>query len=76
MKPGSKYYPLFDYLRRAGADECWLTFTEIERLLQKPLPTSSRRQRFADQGVGAGRQGEVMSILVRHLQRREQLRNN
>ena len=43
MKPGSKYYPLFDYLQRHGSDECQFTFTEIERLLQKPLPASARR---------------------------------
>jgi DNA-binding transcriptional regulator YiaG len=42
MKPGSKYFPLFDYLQRCGQEEAALTFTEIEAMLGGPLPASAR----------------------------------
>ncbi len=45
MKPGSKYYPLFDHLRHCGQAECVLTFDEIEALLGSPLPKSARERK-------------------------------
>lgn len=41
MKPGSKYYPLFEYLQQCNLEETTLTFTEIETLLNSSLPTSA-----------------------------------
>jgi DNA-binding transcriptional regulator YiaG len=41
MKPGSKYYPLFDYLRQCSQEETELTFTEIETLINSSLPASA-----------------------------------
>ncbi|MGB3292107.1 MAG: helix-turn-helix transcriptional regulator [Phormidesmis sp.] len=49
MKPGSKYYPLFDYLQQRhleNADssdlaELTLTLADIECLIQNPLPASA-----------------------------------
>jgi DNA-binding XRE family transcriptional regulator len=45
MKQGSKYAPLFDYLRRALYDEVTLTFAEIEALIGETLPPSARTGR-------------------------------
>lgn len=56
IKPGSKYYPLFEYLQRCSMDrtvartdppdgsEITLTLAEIERIIQTPLPASARRR--------------------------------
>lgn len=41
MKPGSKYEPLYQHLRRSGKDELTLTFLEIERLIGDSLPDSA-----------------------------------
>ena len=48
MKPGSKYYPLFQYLQQRHIEtadssnaELTLTLTGIERLIQNPLPPSA-----------------------------------
>lgn len=40
MKPGSKYAPLHQHLRKSGKDELTLTFAEIERLVGA-LPDSA-----------------------------------
>jgi DNA-binding transcriptional regulator YiaG len=40
MKPGSKYEPLYQLLRRSGKDELTLTFAEVERLVGS-LPDSA-----------------------------------
>jgi DNA-binding transcriptional regulator YiaG len=45
MKPGSKYYPLYDYLHRCGQEETALTFTAIEAMMGSPLPASARRRK-------------------------------
>ncbi|ASC72472.1 hypothetical protein XM38_034290 [Halomicronema hongdechloris C2206] len=45
MKPGSKYYPLFEYLQRCDQDETTLTFAEIEALIGKSLPASARQRK-------------------------------
>lgn len=42
MKPGSKYYPLFNHLQRCGQLETALTFAEIEAMLGRSLPASAR----------------------------------
>ncbi|MGB3671020.1 MAG: helix-turn-helix transcriptional regulator [Phormidesmis sp.] len=52
MKPGSKYYPLFKYLQHSDkpsvvgdtAAQIRLTFSEIEHILQQPLPASARQK--------------------------------
>lgn len=44
MKPGSKYAPLYQHLRRSGQDELSLSFAEIERLIGGRLPASSARR--------------------------------
>lgn len=44
MKTGSKYGPLFEYLRNNLADEVTLSFGQIEEILQRPLPASARTQ--------------------------------
>ncbi len=45
MKPGSKYYPLFDHLRQSGKAEVVLTFAEIETLLGSALPKSALQRK-------------------------------
>jgi DNA-binding transcriptional regulator YiaG len=45
VKRGSKYWPLFEHLRRSGQDEVTLTFAEIETLLGASLPPSARARR-------------------------------
>jgi DNA-binding transcriptional regulator YiaG len=41
MKPGSKYYPLFEHLHHSKQEAVTLTFTRIEALMDSPLPTSA-----------------------------------
>jgi DNA-binding transcriptional regulator YiaG len=41
MKPGSKYYPLFNHLQTSGQAEVVLAFADIETLLGGPLPKSA-----------------------------------
>ncbi len=41
MKIGSKYYPLFERLQRCDLTELTLSWAEIERLIERPLPTSA-----------------------------------
>ncbi len=46
MKPGTKYYPLYEYLRPLGQDEpIRLAFGEIEAIIGAPLPPSARGSR-------------------------------
>ena len=45
MKPGSKYYPLYDYLQRCGQEETALTFAEIESMMASSLPASARQRK-------------------------------
>lgn len=45
MKPGSKYYPLYAYLRQSGVDEVTVGLTAVESLLGTPLPASAWTQR-------------------------------
>ena len=37
-----KYEPLADYLREHGGDACSLSFLDIERIIDRPLPRSAR----------------------------------
>jgi hypothetical protein len=43
IKPGSKYFPLYEYLRLCERVPLILTFKEIETILGKSLPRSARR---------------------------------
>lgn len=45
MKPGSKYYPLYDHLQRCSEEETALTFAEIESMMDSALPTSARQRK-------------------------------
>lgn len=45
MKSETKYYALFRHLQQSDRDEVFLTFSEIEALLEANLPASARRQR-------------------------------
>lgn len=45
IKPGSKYYPLFEHLQRCNQEAVTLTFTEIEALMGCSLPTSALRKK-------------------------------
>ena len=42
-KPGSKYFPLFQHLKRQRGERVSLTFSQIEAILSQPLPRSARR---------------------------------
>lgn len=42
MKPGSKYYPLYQRLSQAEDETVTLTLEEIETCLSSPLPASAR----------------------------------
>ena len=45
IKPDSKYYHLYDQLRRSGESRITLTFDEIENLIGDRLPASARAGR-------------------------------
>lgn len=45
MKPGTKYYPLYEHLRQCGRDELTLTFSAVETLINDQLPPSARTKR-------------------------------
>lgn len=46
MSPNSKYYPLFEYLRKQpDSNLIELSFAEIEQILGKPLPASAQKSR-------------------------------
>ena len=45
IKPDSKYYPLYDQLRRSGESRIIFTFNEIETLIGDRLPASARAGR-------------------------------
>ena len=75
MNQGSKYHPLFAYLRQCGRDEVTLTLAEIEALLGDPLPASaftqpawwSNRSRGATQAtawMGAGYHAERVELAL------------
>lgn len=41
IKPGSKYYPLFEHLQSCDQSAVTLTFAEIEALMECSLPASA-----------------------------------
>lgn len=41
IKPGSKYYPLFEHLHKCAQKETTLTFSKIEAILDDTLPASA-----------------------------------
>lgn len=45
IKPGSKYYPLFEHLQGCNQAAVTLTFIEIEALMGCSLPESARRKK-------------------------------
>lgn len=45
IKPGSKYYPLFEHLQRCDQQAVSLTFAEIEALMGRSLPTSALKKK-------------------------------
>lgn len=45
IKPGSKYYPLFEHLQHCNQAVVTLTFLEIEALMGCLLPTSARAKK-------------------------------
>jgi DNA-binding transcriptional regulator YiaG len=45
VNEGSRYYPLFEHLKRGGEDEVMLSFAEIEALIDGTLPASARAAR-------------------------------
>jgi hypothetical protein len=55
IKPGSKYYPLYEYLRQSGKDRLMLGLEDIERIIHDSLPTSARKDRafWSNRGSGA-----------------------
>lgn len=74
LKPGSKYYPLFQWLQACDRSPVSLSFTEIEALLGTSLPPSARQQRAwwsnrdsdralqARAWVGAGYHAEIVDL--------------
>jgi DNA-binding transcriptional regulator YiaG len=45
VNEGSRYFPIFELLKRGGESEVTLTFAEIELLIGGSLPTSARAAR-------------------------------
>jgi DNA-binding transcriptional regulator YiaG len=45
MKPGSKYYPLFEHLQHCNQEAVTLTFADIETLMGCSLPTSALKKK-------------------------------
>ena len=41
IKPGSKYYPLFEHLQKCNEEETTLTFAKIEAEIDNTLPASA-----------------------------------
>ena len=62
MKAGSKYFPLYEYLRQNAADEITLKFDKLEAIIAAPLPASARRQRawWSNRQAGAVQAGAWM----------------
>lgn len=44
MKPGSKYYPLYQRLSQVGADTCTLTIAEVESCIAGKLPATAYKK--------------------------------
>jgi hypothetical protein len=60
INPGSKYFPLYEYLRLCEKVPLVLTFEKIERLIEKSLPKSAWRSRaFWSNRVSGGLQAKA-----------------
>ena len=67
MSPKSKYYPLFEYLAQQPAEGLLeLSFTEVEAILEQPLPPSARTTRawWANSQTTQGQAWQAASWLV------------
>jgi hypothetical protein len=55
IKPGSKYFPLYEHLRRLGEDQVRLDFQALEQLIGSRLPASARAGKafWSNRGQGA-----------------------
>jgi len=55
IKPGAKYFPLFEHLRRLGEDQIRLDFQALELLIGSRLPASARDGKafWSNRGQGA-----------------------
>lgn len=45
VKPGSKYYPLFERLKQCSPEKVSFSFEEIETIMGQALPASAHKQR-------------------------------
>ena len=43
VKPGSKYFPLYEFLRAQGPDDVTLSMDAIDRMIDGRLPASARK---------------------------------
>ena len=60
VKPGSKYFPLYQHLNRQRGERIPMTFSEVEAVLGAPLPLSARRSRaFWSNRARGGLQAEA-----------------
>jgi DNA-binding XRE family transcriptional regulator len=55
VKPGSKYFALYEYLRQSGKEKVVLGLDDIERIILDSLPASARKDRafWSNRGRGA-----------------------
>ena len=55
IKPGSKYHPLYELLRRLGEDQVRMDFQGLEQLIDTRLPASARAGKafWSNRGQGA-----------------------
>jgi len=55
IKPGSKYFPLYEHLRRLGEDQVRIDFQDLEQLIGSRLPASARAGKafWSNRGQGA-----------------------
>src|SRR4030067_1014074 len=60
VKPGSKYFPLHQHLKRQRGERTPMTFAEVEAVLGASLPRSARRSRaFWSNRARGGLQAEA-----------------
>ena len=60
VKPGSKYFPLHQHLKRQRGERIPMTFSEVEAVLGASLPRSARRSRaFWSNRARGGLQAEA-----------------
>lgn len=59
MKEGSKYYPLYHYLRERNEQSITLSFATIEQLLGVPLPKSANKRGWWSNRMRGATQAEA-----------------